>query len=103
MADNGEGDGRYRELKDGLYHGYQPLRARKQTNFTYTPNFVPGALNISVARDLDSIPSGPKEDGAQYQMISAHKVNRAPKPEDPYAWFKPKEKQFETEQREVAE
>uniref|UniRef100_A0A915M7X5 Uncharacterized protein n=1 Tax=Meloidogyne javanica TaxID=6303 RepID=A0A915M7X5_MELJA len=77
MVDKGEGDNRYQELKDGIYHGYQPLRARK--TLTYS----------AVARDIDSIPSGPKDAG-DYQMITAHKVNRAPKPEDPYAWSAPK-------------
>ncbi|CAK5014495.1 unnamed protein product [Meloidogyne enterolobii] len=89
MVDKGEGDNRYQELKDGIYHGYQPLRARKTLTYSYTPEFMPGALNIAVARDIDSIPSGPKDAG-DYQMITAHKVNRAPKPEDPYAWSAPK-------------
>lgn len=94
MVDKGEGDNRYQELKDGIYHGYQPLRARKSNTYNYTPEFMPGALNMfvtctkvffdhfhsisAVARDIDSIPSGPKDDGAHYQMVSAHKVNRAP-------------------------
>jgi hypothetical protein len=96
MVDKGEGDNRYQELKDGIYHGYQPLRARKTTTYSYTPDFIPGCLNMyeqklvfpknpcasfsnfsAVARDIDSIPSGPK-DGSDYQMITAHKVNRAP-------------------------
>ncbi|KAL3076333.1 hypothetical protein niasHS_013604 [Heterodera schachtii] len=104
MVDKGEGDSRYQELKDGIYHGYQPLRARKTFTYTYTPEFVPGALNIAVARDLDSIPSGPKDDGAHYQMVTAHKVNRAPKPEDPYAWLQPQApKQQQQQQEEVTE
>ena len=46
MVDKGEGDQRYQELKDGIYHGYQPLRARKTTTYSYTPDFIPGALNM---------------------------------------------------------
>lgn len=52
MVDKGEGDQRYQELKDGIYHGYQPLRARKTITYSYTPDFIPGALNMFVLNGI---------------------------------------------------
>ena len=52
MVDKGEGDQRYQELKDGIYHGYQPLRARKTITYSYTPDFIPGALNMFVSNGM---------------------------------------------------
>ncbi|KAI1695395.1 hypothetical protein Ddc_21253 [Ditylenchus destructor] len=82
MADQGGGYRGYEELKDGLYHGYAPLKPRKTPVFQaeFTPNS--GMLNIACARDLDSIPSGEKNDASQYQYVqSAHKTNRYAEPD----------------------
>uniref|UniRef100_A0A914HI11 Uncharacterized protein n=2 Tax=Globodera TaxID=31242 RepID=A0A914HI11_GLORO len=76
MVDKGEGYAGYQELKDGIYHGYQPLKPRKTPKFTAEYGLASGMLNIAVARDLDSIPKGDKEDGSQYQYVSAHNVSR---------------------------
>ncbi|KAL3076218.1 hypothetical protein niasHT_038355 [Heterodera trifolii] len=76
MVDKGEGYTGYQELKDGVYHGYQPLKPRKTPKFTAEFGLSSGMLNIAVARDIDSIPKGDNQDGSQYQYLSAHNVAR---------------------------
>nr|CAD2165160.1 unnamed protein product [Meloidogyne enterolobii]CAD2166484.1 unnamed protein product [Meloidogyne enterolobii] len=77
MVDKGEGYSAYQDLKDNsFYHGYQPLKPRKTPKFSAEFGLGSGMLNIAVARDIDAIPTGDKEDASQYQYISAHKVKK---------------------------
>uniref|UniRef100_A0A915DS24 Uncharacterized protein n=1 Tax=Ditylenchus dipsaci TaxID=166011 RepID=A0A915DS24_9BILA len=66
----------YQELKEEGYHGYQPLKPRKKPQHDADYSIQSGMLNIAVAKDLDSIPSGDKEDAGYYQSVSAHNVQR---------------------------